>query len=61
VTTLGIYVFNRTRNAWLQEDEKSWGPFGGAVEFAEGHEATAEAIRERESGDDTTYTMAALT
>lgn len=60
--TLGIYIFNSTRNAWLQADEHSWGPFSGACEFTEGNERLAEDIRERETtGDDATYTMVALT
>lgn len=58
---LGIYIFNSTRQAWLQEDEKSWGPFSGATEFTAGNEETAEAIRERETpAGETTFTMAAL-
>lgn len=60
MSTLGIYIFNATRNAWLQADEKSWGSFGEAAEFTEGNEQLAEDIRLRESGDDTTFTMAAL-
>lgn len=60
MNTLGIYIFNATRNAWLQDDEKSWGPFSGATEFTEGNERYAEGIRERESGDDVTFVMAAL-
>jgi hypothetical protein len=58
MTTLGIYVFNSTRNAWLQDDGTSWGGFTDAFEFDD--EDFAEAIRVRESGDDVTYTMAAL-
>jgi hypothetical protein len=57
--TLGIYIFNSTRNAWLQDDEKSWGPFDGAAEFTPGNEDLAEDIRTRESGEDVTYVMAA--
>ena len=58
MNVLGIYIYNSTRNAWLQEDEKSWGSFDGAAAFTEGNEETAEAIRERETkNDDTTYTM----
>lgn len=60
MNTLGIYIFNSTRNQWLQDDEKSWGSFGGACEYTEGNEETAEAVRERESGEDITFTMAAL-
>ncbi len=58
--TLGIYIFNSTRNKWLQDDEKSWGPFDGAAEFTAGNEVLAEDIRIRQSGDDVTYTMAVL-
>lgn len=58
---LGIYIFNSSRNQWLQEDEKSWGSFGGACEFTPGNEETAEAIRERETpAGETSFTMAAL-
>lgn len=57
---LGIYIYNCDRRGWLQDDEKSWGPFSTAVEFTPGNEETAEAIRERESYGDTTFTMAAL-
>lgn len=60
MNTLGIYVYNSTRNAWLQDDEKSWGPFVTAIEYSEGNEQLAEDIRERESGDDVTFVMAAL-
>jgi hypothetical protein len=60
VNVLGIYIFNSTRNAWLQDDERTWGSFSGAVEYTEGNEALAEDIRERVSGDDVTFTMAAL-
>lgn len=55
---LGVYIFNFTRNQWLQEDEHSWGSFGGAAEFNDA--ALAEDIRLREGGGDVTYTMAAL-
>lgn len=59
--TLGIYVFNETRNQWLQEDKKTWGSFAGAQEFTPGDERLAEDIRLRETkGGDVTYTMAAL-
>jgi hypothetical protein len=58
MSILGVYVFNETRKAWLQADEKSWGPFSGAVEFTSPD--LAEDIRVRESGDDVTFTMAAL-
>ena len=59
--TLGIYIFNATRNGWLQDDEKSWGPFSSAVEFTPGNERVAEDIRTRETkGDDTTFTVALL-
>jgi hypothetical protein len=57
---IGFCIFNATRNAWLQDDERSWGSFAGAVEFMPEHFETAEGIRERESGDDVTYTMAVL-
>lgn len=51
-----FYVFNQTRNAWLQDDEKSWGDFTGAQAFTDAQ--LAEDIRERETkGDDTTYTF----
>lgn len=59
--TLGIYIFNATRKAWLQDDEKSWGPFETASEWTAGNDDLAEHVRQRESGDDVTYTMAALT
>ena len=55
---LGVYVFNSTRNQWLQDDERSWGSFAGAAEFNDA--ALAEDIRLRESSDDVTFTMAAL-
>lgn len=56
---LGTYVFNSTRNAWLQDDERSWGSFAGAAEFTDAQ--LAEDIRQREtSGDDVTYTMSAM-
>ena len=61
MNTLGIYIYNSTQNAWLQEDEKSWGPFSSAGEFTPGNERTAEAIRLSETkGDDTTFTVALL-
>lgn len=61
MTTLGIYIFNATRNAWLQDDEHSWGPFHSACEFTASNEDLAEDIRTRETaGNDATYVMAAL-
>ena len=55
---LGVYIFNSTRNAWLQDDEKSWGSFDSAVEFTDAD--LTEQIRERVSEDEITFTMAAL-
>ena len=55
---LGYYIFNSTRGLWLQDDEKSWGNFSSAVEF--NNLGVCQQIRERESGDDVTYTMAAM-
>lgn len=61
MNTLGIYVFNETLNAWLQDDEKTWGPMSTAVEFTEGNEQLAEDIRLRETKNNhVTFTMAAL-
>jgi hypothetical protein len=57
---LGIYIFNSTRNEWLQDDLKSWGPFSGAFEWSESGEEAAESTREYLEGDDVTFTMAAL-
>jgi hypothetical protein len=60
--TLGIYIYNATRNKWLSDDEKSWVGFDdGVAEFTEGNEQLAEDIRLRETkNDDVTFVMAAL-
>ena len=55
---LGIYVYNSDKHAWLQCDRRTWGSWGGAGEFIE--EDVTEAVREQVSGEDTTFTMAAL-
>ncbi len=64
--TLGIYIFNETRNQWyagaggVRGGRARWGSFQDAHEFSEGEEEHAEKIRELVSGDDVTFTMAAL-
>lgn len=61
MNVLNICIFNQSRNEWLQDDERSWGPFYSAACFAPGNEQLAEDIRIRETkGDDVTYTMAVL-
>lgn len=56
-----IYIYNATQNAWLQDDEHSWGPFVGACAFTAGNEQLAEDVRIRETvGNDVTCTMGAL-
>lgn len=61
MNTLGIYIYNSGRDAWLQMDEKTWGPFSDAVEFHPGQEALAESIRVRVTQDEeATYTMAII-
>lgn len=53
---LGIYIYNDTKQMWLEDDEHNWTrSFSNAACFA--NEETAEAIRERESGDMVTYCM----
>lgn len=60
--TMGIYIFNATKNGWLQDDGKSWGPLSGACEYPPGEERAAETLREKigEQSDDTTWTVALL-
>jgi hypothetical protein len=57
---LGIYVYNSDRDEWLQEDQKSWGPFSSAFEWHEIGEVTAEEVRLAISAGETTFVMAAL-
>lgn len=57
---LGIYIYNADRNKWLQEDQKTWGPFSGAFEWSDAGDEAAEDLRLKISAGDTTYTMAAL-
>jgi len=58
MNVLGIYIFNETRNTWLQDDRRSWGSFADAAEFQDAD--FAERLREEVSADDVTFTMAAL-
>lgn len=59
--TLGIYIFNSTRNAWLQEDSMSWGSFHTAREFHEDERDEAESLSEGMAfkTNDVHYVMAA--
>lgn len=61
MNTLGIYIYNSTRDQWLQENRRSWGPFSSAFEWSEAGDEAAEAVRLRVTKNgDTTFTMAAL-
>lgn len=59
---LGIFIYNFTRHEWLALDEKSWTismSDAACFEQDNGRE-TADAIMERECGDDICYLMQAL-
>lgn len=70
MSTLGVYIYNATRDAWLQDTPlalpgqisaatASWGAFNGAVKFREAE--IAEEIRVRLArNDEVAYVMAAL-
>jgi hypothetical protein len=63
MSTLGIYIFNSTRNQWYASESHGlarWGSFNAAAEFSGDDPDVVERIRERVSGDDVTFTMAAL-
>lgn len=59
---LGIYIFNSTRGQWYTGKKAAlWGSFDDAAEFPNGVKPeTVEKLREEISGDDVTFTMAAL-
>ena len=61
---LGIYIYNSTRDQWYSgkgTGDALWCDFSDAVEFPEGTSVEAmEKLREEISGDDVTFTMAAL-
>lgn len=40
-----FHVFDATRSAWLQDEDREFGSHGGAAEF-ESHEDALEAARE---------------
>jgi hypothetical protein len=41
-----FYVFDSTNSLWLQDDERSWGPYRGAAEFSDFELAHDIAARE---------------
>lgn len=61
MNTLGIYIYNSTLNQWYVGGEHArWGSFEDAVEFSGDDPEVVEMLRERISGTDITFTMAAL-
>jgi hypothetical protein len=56
MTPFGYVIFSVTRNAWLQDDERSWGPWSDAAQFT--YPELANDIREREAPGDAAYVMA---
>jgi hypothetical protein len=41
-----FHVFDATNSLWLQDDERSWGPYSGAAEFTDEQLARDIAVRE---------------
>lgn len=41
-----FHVFDSDNSLWLQDDERSWGPYSGAAEFSDFELARDIAVRE---------------